>query len=178
MASIVSVEQIKGLAAGSTPNTISIPSGQTLHAPGHVIQVTTNNSTGSAISVSSQTWTDSGLSVTITPKFSNSKMVICFSYTATSTSGAQSGSGTHYKVYKSVGGSSDTVLSAFPSNGLLCYDSNSGYIHEVANIMVNDTVSSTSEHVYKLYFAQQNTGVASIQRDWGGIHMQAMEIAQ
>ena len=32
MASIVSVEQIKGLAAGSTPNTISIPAGQKLVA--------------------------------------------------------------------------------------------------------------------------------------------------
>ena len=39
MASIVSVEQIKGLASGSTPNTISIPAGQTLHAPGHILQV-------------------------------------------------------------------------------------------------------------------------------------------
>ena len=32
MASIVSVEQIKGLASGSTPNTITIPSGQKLVA--------------------------------------------------------------------------------------------------------------------------------------------------
>ena len=30
MASIVSVEQIKGLAGGSTPNTITVPTGQTL----------------------------------------------------------------------------------------------------------------------------------------------------
>ena len=38
MASIVSVEQIKGLAGGSTPNTITVPTGQSLVAPGHVIQ--------------------------------------------------------------------------------------------------------------------------------------------
>ena len=39
MASILSVEQLQGLNSGSTPNTITIPSGQKLHAPGHVLQI-------------------------------------------------------------------------------------------------------------------------------------------
>ena len=46
MASILSVEQIQGLAAGSTPNTITIPAGQkivgtdasSIVAPGHVVK--------------------------------------------------------------------------------------------------------------------------------------------
>lgn len=47
MASILSVEQLKGLASGSTPNTISIPAGQkiigtdakSIIAPGQVVQM-------------------------------------------------------------------------------------------------------------------------------------------
>lgn len=47
MASIVSVEQIKGLASGSTPNTVTIPTGQkivgtdegSIVSPGSVVQV-------------------------------------------------------------------------------------------------------------------------------------------
>ena len=71
MASIVSVEQIKGLASGSTPNTVTIPAGQTLTAPGHAIQTVsgTYSTAGSTASTTAvQAWT--GLS--ITPKFSNS----------------------------------------------------------------------------------------------------------
>ncbi|MAI17166.1 MAG: hypothetical protein CMH04_00725 [Marinovum sp.] len=73
MASIVSVEQIKGLAAGSTPNTISIPVGQTLHAPGHVIQVQSTHSTTGVTTTAQET---DIVSVAITPKFATSKILI------------------------------------------------------------------------------------------------------
>ena len=77
MASIVSVEQIKGLAAGSTPNVITIPAGQTLHAPGHVLQVLQTVDSGTTSYSTTETWTDAGsLSVTITPKFATSKIMV------------------------------------------------------------------------------------------------------
>ena len=76
MASILSVEQLQGLAAGSTPNTITIPTGQTLYAPGHVIQVqsTFKNDT---FSTSSTTYVDvTGLTVSITPHSTSSKILV------------------------------------------------------------------------------------------------------
>ena len=76
MASIVSVEQLKGLASGSTPNTISIPAGQTLHAPGHVIQVQSVAKTNSFLTSSTSITDVTGLAVTITPKFASSKILV------------------------------------------------------------------------------------------------------
>ena len=76
MASIVSVEQLKGLASGSTPNTITIPTGQTLHAPGHVLQVIEGPEFNTNTNVTATSYFDLGLSVTITPKSSSSKIFV------------------------------------------------------------------------------------------------------
>ena len=86
MASIVSVEQIKGLAAGSTPNTITIPSGQkivasdvgAIKAPGAILQLISVEATGnySFNTGSTGTYVDvNALTLNITPKFSNSKFI-------------------------------------------------------------------------------------------------------
>tara|TARA_B100000683_G_scaffold87112_1_gene85969 strand:+ start:8485 stop:9069 length:585 start_codon:yes stop_codon:yes gene_type:complete len=76
MASILSVEQLQGLAAGSTPNTITIPSGQTLYAPGHVIN--TYQATKTDVqAVNNFAMVDvTGLSITLTPKSASSKFLI------------------------------------------------------------------------------------------------------
>ena len=78
MASIVSVEQLQGLAGGSTPNTITIPSGQKLHAPGHIVQVISVEATGNySFNTATGTYTDvNGLVLNITPKFNNSKIFL------------------------------------------------------------------------------------------------------
>jgi hypothetical protein len=87
MASIVSVEQIKGLAAGSTPNTITIPSGQkivasdvgAIKAPGAILQLISVEATGnySFNTGSTGTYVDvNALTLNITPKFNNSKIFL------------------------------------------------------------------------------------------------------
>ena len=76
MASIVSVEQLKGLASGSTPNTITVPAGQILTAPGHVIQVQSVAKTNRFSTTSTSITDVTGLAVTITPKFANSKILV------------------------------------------------------------------------------------------------------
>jgi hypothetical protein len=76
MASIVSVEQIKGLASGSTPNTISIPSGQKLHAPGHIIQIQSTPLLGQVSFSTVSTWNQTNHSCSITPQFSTSKIFV------------------------------------------------------------------------------------------------------
>ena len=66
MASILSVEQIQGLAAGSTPNTITIPAGQkivgtdasSIVAPGHVVKSQLwSTPVGTQYTTTSSNWT-------------------------------------------------------------------------------------------------------------------------
>ena len=78
MASILSVEQLQGLAAGSTPNTVTIPTGQKLHAPGHIVQLISVEATGNySFNTATGTYTDvTGLTLNITPKFNNSKIFL------------------------------------------------------------------------------------------------------
>ena len=94
MASIVSVEQIKGLAAGSTPNTISIPAGQKLvatdaasiYAPGMVVNITQSDKIGSSnLVVNTASYGNnkanylhlgSAYNLTVTTKLANSWIVV------------------------------------------------------------------------------------------------------
>ena len=83
MASILSVEQLRGLSSGDNPNTITLPTGQTLDfsagtltmPAGHVIQVVNEVFSGEP-KTSSTTFVDTGWSITITPTSSSSKIFI------------------------------------------------------------------------------------------------------
>lgn len=86
MASIVSVEQIQGLAAGSTPNTITVPTGQkivasdvgAIKAPGAILQLISVEATGNySFNTATGVYADiPALTLNITPKFSNSKIFL------------------------------------------------------------------------------------------------------
>jgi len=86
MASELYVETLKGLTSGDNANKVIIPSGQTLDASaggfttpaGHVIQVVQTVKTNTETS-SSGSYVDSGLSVTITPSSTSSKVLITVS---------------------------------------------------------------------------------------------------
>ncbi len=71
MAGTLQVENLIGPTTGANTNTVLVPSGQTLHAPGHTIQTVsgTYSTAGSTVSTTAvQAWTG----VSITPKFSTS----------------------------------------------------------------------------------------------------------
>ncbi len=72
----LSVGQLRGLTVNS--NVISVPSGHTLYAPGHVIQVVNvENVTRTSQGYSANTILDvSGMVATITPKSASSRIVI------------------------------------------------------------------------------------------------------
>jgi len=94
MASIVSVEQLKGLASGSTPNTISIPAGQkivgadtaSVYAPGMMVQVAQSDKVGSSnLAVNCASFANnkanmvhigSTYNLTITTKLDNSWIIV------------------------------------------------------------------------------------------------------
>lgn len=73
--STLHVENLKGLSSGANANKIIVPSGQTFHAPGHVIQTLSTTLT-SASSASSNSYVDSGLTLSITPKSASSKILV------------------------------------------------------------------------------------------------------
>jgi hypothetical protein len=70
----LSVGQLRGLTVND--NIISMPSGHSLYAPGHVVQVVSVAKTNAYTSTSSSFLAVTGLSATITPKFANSKILI------------------------------------------------------------------------------------------------------
>ena len=76
MASELQVTTLKGNPTGANANQILVPSGQTLHAPGHVIQVQSVAKTNSFLTSSTSITDVTGLVVTITPKFASSKILV------------------------------------------------------------------------------------------------------
>ena len=172
MTSRLLVDKIEGK---TTAGTVQMPSGS-------VVQVTMTESHGVTLTTTSESLVASGVTATITPKFSTSKILIVCSFTSTSSS-SNAIVGTAYKMYRSIGGGSDAVVTGMASStqaGFLEYNSNaSAYNHSVATFTNQDSPSTTSAITYKLFFKRQNSGnSAAIQRDWGGVHIQLLEIAQ
>ena len=179
MASELHVDAIKH--SGGT-SAITINSSGHVHSAGHVVQVTMTESHGVALTTTSESMVATGITATITPKFSSSKIFILCSFTATS-SASNAIVGTAYKMYRSIGGGSDAVVTGMASStnaGFLEYNSNaSSYNHSVAAFTNQDSPSTTSQITYKLFFKRQNSSnTASVQRDWGGVHIQLLEIKQ
>ena len=73
MAGTLTVQNLQGPSSGANANTVLIPSGQTLYAPGHVLQVQTGII--DRLDMSTTTFTDIG-SLTITPSSTSSKIYI------------------------------------------------------------------------------------------------------
>ena len=111
MASIVSVEQIKGLAAGSTPNTITIPAGHTLDATagdlvasGMTLQTVFNNF-GNNDNGTSDAFFDTSVNISITTQKANSKIL----YNGMIGFNASSSKYMHARLLRRVGGSDTEV---------------------------------------------------------------------
>ena len=79
MASELTVQTLRGPTSGANADTVLIPSGQTLHAPGHVLQVV-EGSTNTPNSTSSTSAVNSGLDATITPLSATSKILVAASF--------------------------------------------------------------------------------------------------
>ena len=78
MASELQVTTLRGVPTGANANQILVGSGQTLAAPGHIIQIIEDNNSTAYVTVSTtSTWTQV-MSTSITPKFATSKIFIGF----------------------------------------------------------------------------------------------------
>ena len=172
MASEIQVQTISGPPTGANANKILLGSGQQivaeaggLVAPGQVIQVVSATKTDTQ-TTSAQAWIDiTGLSVSITPKSSNNKILVFVHAT---------GSGDNrYNAIRVVrngtpvgigdtAGSRTPVLSGFGQNPDA---TNSVYVLFSTSGSFVDTPSSTSTLTYKVQFGATNSAaVANINK--------------
>jgi hypothetical protein len=86
MASILQVEQIQGPTSGANANKVIIPAGQTLSAPGHVIQVQSTPFNDYRY-LTSSSW-NTVRTVAITPIFATSKILVILNLNGCSTNGS------------------------------------------------------------------------------------------
>lgn len=170
MAGTLTVQNIEGPSSGSNANTVLIPSGQELHAPGHVIQVVGTKFDGASanvVSTTSTSFTDTNLSVTITPKFNTSKILVticCQLYTSATAHG-------DIAIYR---GSTEIIRSSFNFEGA------SGGGAGQGSLQILDSPATTSATEYSMYIrsgdsSQTTTHNGSATSD---SHITAMEIAQ
>ena len=75
MASELTVQTLRGPTSGANADTVLIPSGQTLHAPGHVIHCEQQKGNNSFTS-SGSAWVNSGVYFNYTPKHATS-LIVC-----------------------------------------------------------------------------------------------------
>ena len=71
--STLHVENLKGLSSGGNANKVILSSDQTLYAPGHIVQVLTQEITAITTTTSNSA-VASGFTLTITPKSASSKI--------------------------------------------------------------------------------------------------------
>ena len=143
---------------------------------GGIVQVQMGVTTGQTTTTSGN-WDATALSVTITPKFSTSKILLMCSGGMNGPAGGADGETIGYKIYKSVGGGSyaETESSAW---GQSVYY---GPGNEYTNLSINylDSPSTTSAVTYKLYQKRiSGSGDASVNRNSNNqTQMIAMEVS-
>ena len=130
---------------------------------GGIVQVQMGVTTGQTTTTSGN-WDATALSVTITPKFSTSKILLMCSGGMNGAAGGSDGETYGYKIYKSVGGGSyaETESSAW---GQSVYY---GGANEYNNLSINylDAPSTTSTVTYKLYQKRiSGSGTPSVNRN-------------
>ena len=189
MASTLKINNLD-TASGST---ITIPTGKTLvgtdsgsiKAPGTVLQTQVNRFS-TQVTTTSSSFAATGASVTITPKFATSHILVgiqgvLYLFGNSITQEPRSG----FKLYRSEGGGSDAEIRSFLDSGGYTFKhefgaSNYWETHNFYFTHLHD-VDTTSAVVYKLYW--NNSGAQGFMRLSNGganndVTMTAMEIAQ
>lgn len=181
MASELIVQNLKGPAGGSNPNTIIVPSGHTLAAAGHVIQIVNTTFTTQYTINTDGGWTEIG-SLSITPKYATSKIVI------TSTNHVYVNSGTagnwragHQRLVRnSTELAGDTGSDPYGEGN---YGANAAdRFMTYSTLHYVDEPNTTSLTTYKMQFRRKNSNTNDIVINAGaygrGGMMMIMEIAQ
>ena len=158
---------------------ITIPAGQTLYAPGHVIQVL-QFVYPTYQQLTSSSYAASGITKAITPVSSSSKILVNMTVTA-GNSGSNAGENA-FALYRSIGGATASSIETF-ERAIFSYDPSGDSIHIDASIALSflDSPNTTSSTTYTLY-ARTNTGILRLNdhqvSGLGQSTITLMEIAQ
>jgi len=153
--STLHVENLKGLSSGSNANKIIVPSGQTLTAPGHVIQTVSATTADfiPRVATTSASFVTTGYDLTITPTSTSSKILGRFSISTGHTSAGQYA---YYRIYTSHNGGYYTGAEAHMGNP----------IHwTTVSGEALDSPATTSAITYSIYF--NISGGATSYAGWG-----------
>ena len=171
MSGTLQVGNIIGPTTGTDANKVLIPSGQTLHAPGHVIQVVENAFSSNNIT-SSTSYVASDLTATITPTSSSSKILVVIS------TGADTNDTNriiHYTLYRNnttnlmSGGSVDYMGYARNTAGRILFPTTFSY---------TDSPNTTSSVRYTLYHRSGGSYQTEVPGTLQTQQITLMEIAQ
>lgn len=170
MAGTLTVQNLQGPSSGANANKILIPSGQTLYAPGHVLQVVQGTKDTIYGSTTSTSFIDVGLSVSITPTNTSSKILVIHS---SNFNQQTANSWTDLTLYRDV---SSTLTHLGYTNGFNGIIANSD-THVPGSINYLDSPSTTSTVVYRIYIRSRSGGASRFNPDAHRTTLIAMEIA-
>ena len=169
MASELTVQTLRGPTSGANANTVLIPSGQTLHAPGHMVQFEFHQHDPGSTQTSSTSLVDTGLTLNITPKFSNSLFYIIASM---------------YESYTS--NTNSTIQYAINRNGTIIGDHQAATVgyqttaphYWNTTLTFVDTPNTAGVLTYKIQAKSPYGHTVTYNSDNTQSHLQVMEIAQ
>ena len=157
MASELTVQTLKGPTSGANANTVLVPSGHNLHAPGHVIQEK-SGTTQTHTSHSSTAYVATNLTVNITPKFSNSiiRLQVTGSYWW-----AENGATDTYilaTIFRTISGSSSNLgLSPYYALAFIGAPNGKANFDRMFTSTTEDSPNTTSQVTYTVYYKNWNT---------------------
>ena len=152
-------ESSNTITIGASGDTVAVPSGGKLTAPGHVLQVVSTTKTDVFTASATDTWHDvTGLTAAITPSSTSSKILV----TGHVMGSSQNASATRRFYIKLLRGSTAIGLGDSSSSRLQVH--NSSFSDDGANnatVPINflDSPSSTSELTYKIQVRDDTSGV-------------------
>ena len=136
--------------------------GSGVQIPGHVIQVVDNSSAAGGVNVQNTTFTDTGLSLSITPKFATSKILV------TCTQEVQAWNTSSYatarwRIVRNIGGGAFTAIyqDASSANGNIFYYDYGGSginCYTPVSYTMLDTPNTTDICTYKTQGCQGSNG--------------------
>lgn len=174
MASELTVQTLKGPTSGANANKIIVPSGHTLAAAGHVIQVVQNH-IYTQVANTTTSFIDTGIEATITPS-STSSLILISAFTSSGKSATNTWAG--YRFTRN--GTSLDYLTDFVG-----WDNTANYAVDNVSFQQLDNPNTISAVTYKLQFSNETgTGTVYTPLDSGSTYERArgqiilMEIAQ
>lgn len=176
MAGTLTVQNIEGPSSGSNANKVIIPSGQTLYAPGHVLQVVASEIDTQNIATTSSSLVDvTGSLLSITPSSTSSKILLTAHLATYSAVAAAPIWTAFYDVNNAT---------AYPITSIDSYNSSTynGSVQSGAKLL---SPNSTATQSYKLQFGSYNSRqiyinarISSSDPYNANSYLIAMEIAQ